>query len=206
LNFSGRVEVLMGALPETGNNTRRRKMNRIGSIVLASSLLFTIGCKDAFVDDIEINIGVNDADVNGDGVLVTEKNISTEQGNPYGQFLSDLQAEFGDDPVFIDLVSASMVVVAGGTQANLEEIYTGVVTLSIVDDSSGVVADIATIDSPAGAAAVELDVNSDAFDDDAFQATLNDGSFKVRLSGTPTDPAANINTDISVILSFSADK
>jgi hypothetical protein len=181
-------------------------MNRIGSILLASGLLFTVGCKDAFVDDIGINIGVSDADIDGNGQLVTEKNISTEQGNPYGQFLNNLQAEFGDDAVFINLESATMQIVAGGTQANLEELYVGVVTLSIVDDSSGIVADIATIEDPLGAEAVELDIDGGAFDDEAFQTTLNDGSFKVRLTGTPADPAANINTDIDLILGFSADK
>ena len=180
-------------------------MNRVVSFAFVAGALFASACKpDAVVDEIGINLNVNDSDLDANNNLVTEKNIATEQGNPYGAFLGTIREELGDEPATIVLESASLSI-QGGTQANLEDLYSGVITLTLVDDSAGTATDIASFDTPLGAGPVDLDVIGDAFDDEAFQATLNDGSFKVQLRGAATDPNANINTDLEILLSFSAD-
>lgn len=180
-------------------------MNRVLSFTFVAGVLLASACKpEAVVDDVGINLNVSDADLDANNILITEKNISTEQGNPYGAFLSTIREQLGDEPASIFLETATVSIV-GGTQANLEEIYTGVITLTLVDDSAGTSTDIATFDTPTGAGPVELEVNADAFDDEAFQTTLNEGSFKVQLSGAATDPAANIDADLEILLSFSAD-
>ena len=174
--------------------------------LFTASLLLGAGCKpDAVVNDIGINLNIKNADLDVNNNLVTDKNIATEQGNPYGTFLTDIAAQLGGEPATITLEAATISLV-GGTQTSLEELYTGTITLTIVDDSAGTVTNIATIADPTGVGPIELDVDGNAFDDEAFQTTLNDGSFKMRLSGTPTDAAANIDADIELVLSFSANQ
>src|SRR5262245_24476272 len=93
-------------------------------------VLFSSACGDkAVVDDVGITLNVKNADLSGN-TLNTEKNISTEQGNPYGGFLDDIRAQLGNDPATITLEQATLSLTAGGTQANLEDLYTGDVTLS----------------------------------------------------------------------------
>lgn len=174
--------------------------------ILTVSLFLGAGCKpDAVVDDIGINLNVKSADLDNNGNLVTDKNIATEVGNPYGAFLGDIQAQLGGDLATITLEDAT-ISLSGGNQVSLEELYTGTVTLTIVDDSAGTETVIATVEDPTGVGPVDLSIDDNVFDDDAFQATLNEGSFKMRLSGTPTDPTANINADLSLSLSFNANE
>jgi hypothetical protein len=178
---------------------------RVLALALTGLGLFAVGCGDvAVVDDIEININVKNADLDAQGVLVTEKNISTEQGNPYGTFLGQIKEELGDDLAAIDLNAAVLTLDAGGTQAALEQIYTGEVQLVLVDETNNTATTIATITDPTGTQA-EMDVVGAAFDDEVFQTTLNEGSFKVQLRGQATDAAANINVNIVSSLSFEAE-
>jgi hypothetical protein len=172
----------------------------------AAGLLLSVGCKpDAVVNDIGINLNIKNADLDANNVLITEKNIATEQGNPYGAFLSDIAAQLGGEPAVITLEAATLTLV-GGDQTTIEELYVGAVTLTIVDDAAGTETDIATITDPLGVGPLELTIDSDAFDDEAFQATLNDGSFKMRVTGAAADAAANINADVALSLSFSANE
>lgn len=180
---------------------------------VGAGLLFTAaGCRpDAVVEAIEINVGLSDNDIDNQGVLASEKNISTEQGNPYGAFLGELKANFGDeefDNVFIQLDAATLTLEANGDAAHddFSEVLSGKVDLVIVDETAGTETVIGSVTDPAGAVidAETFEVNDAAFDDEVFQATLRAGSFKVKMVGTAVDVAGQFNVNVVVATSFSA--
>lgn len=182
-------------------------------IVLMSVGLLSIGCgPDAVVEDIGINIGFNIGNVAQGDPIESEKNISTEQGNPYGAFLEEIRNELNDDTPFIQLDTVSITLEGDGVHNNFEDIFEGTLELLIVDESAGTTTAVATVENPTGAGPVELTVlgepvvDGGEFDEDLFQATLNAGSFKIKLEGTAAANAANADVNIVTTLGFSAFK
>jgi hypothetical protein len=181
---------------------------RLSSVLLAGVVALA-GCKaDFVVDDVAINNGFNVGNVAQGAAIFSEKNVNTEQGNPYGVFIADIKAELNDDTPTIELESATITVEAGGDAAHdaLEEIFEGALTLSFVDETNNTDTAIATLNNPAGALDVALNVQGAAFDDEAFQQTLLSGAFKVKISGTAAATAANANVNLVTTLSFKAFK
>jgi hypothetical protein len=181
-------------------------MNRAYFSAAAASLLFLSACApDAVVDDIQINLGVKvDQNAVAGDLIEIEKNISTEQGNPYGNFLNEIAAEIDINQVFIELDSVDLTLEGDATHAAFESLFVETLELIIVAESNNVETAIASVTEPLGAGPLALDVLSGVFDNDELQTTLREGSFKLKLVGVAADGAAAADVNVVATLRFEA--
>src|SRR5262245_20734458 len=105
-------------------------MRALALVLVGLGLVF-VGCKkqQAVVDNININLALNLGTVAQHYPIETNKNIDTEQGNPYGAFSGDIQAAMGNDPAIISLDSASITLQGDAAHAVFEDIFTSTFTL-----------------------------------------------------------------------------
>jgi hypothetical protein len=179
---------------------------RTAYVLFAGFGFLAMGCgPDFVVDDVGINVGfTTNNNVVEDDLIESEKNVNTEQGNPYGAFVSDIKAQLKEDAPTIDLEQATITLdsTSDAAHANLETIFKGTLELRFVDDNAGTDTLVASVADPTGAGPLELEVNAAAFDDPDFQATLLEGQFKVKFAGTAAATAADANVNLVATLSF----
>lgn len=162
----------------------------------------------SYSDSIAINLKAKSADTTG-GAVSNDKGINTENGNPYGAFISAARAALGgNDPTRIEVTSALLLLGANSTGVStLEEIFgDNVEVLFIMNDTNNTYP-VAHLLTPTGPGPLALDLDWDA---DAVSGVdlpkLVGGSFKVVIRG---DAAANFETkgadaDLQVTLKFEA--
>jgi hypothetical protein len=160
-------------------------------------------------DVVDLKLSVSSGDVQG-GIVLDEKNVNTESGNPYGVFVQTANDEIGGPPTRITVDGAAITIDATSNNvATLGEVFLGVTTIEFIMNGSATPYPVATLDVVAadGAGPVEFEVDFDSDNvPDADFADLASGSFKVAISGPPaaTFEGANADADLTISLTFSA--
>lgn len=174
------------------------------SLTLAS-LLALSSCGDdpvAHSETVSIKLsGLKNGDVDN-GVYSEEKNINTESGNPYGEFLKNARAALGGkDPGAIELTSAFVRVHADSKNvATLEQVLADV---ELFVSDSATTLPVGQKDAPTGSSvAIPLD---EELDYEPIAATLLGGDFKVGVRGTAVDPLpSDFELKLTLDLKFTA--
>lgn len=136
------------------------------------------------------------------GVASEEKNINTESGNPYAEFLKNARAALGGkDPGAIELVSAYMRV--NSTSKNVIAFEDVLVDAELFMTNSQTTIPVGSVTSPKGSSvSITLDPEVDF---EPLSAAMLGGDFKVGIRGnTVTTPPADFELKISLDLKFTA--
>ncbi len=144
-------------------------------------------------------------------VIVADKNINTESGNPYGAFTSEAQRILGRAPGRIEIDKVELLL-AGSSQGvtALEQVLSGRVDVQFVMNDTNNTFPAAHVTDPKGAGPVKMSVDFDsgkALGDD--YAKLVGGGFKVVLrsnaaAGTTFAGRKDAVADLQVTFTFSA--
>src|SRR5262245_5126240 len=135
------------------------------SIGLASKLVLSLSLSLSFLaaacgDDkgepvsVSDQVGIElkaDSDKVVGGTVSDEKNINTEEGNPYGAFVNDAVGQIGHDPSAIDVDSVALLVGAGSDVTALNQVFDGQVEvlfqMTTSNDTIPVAAGIVSVDT-----------------------------------------------------------
>ncbi|MFN0250755.1 MAG: hypothetical protein ACKV2T_28000 [Kofleriaceae bacterium] len=159
---------------------------------------------------VSINLKAKSSDTQN-AVVTDEKSITTENGNPYGAFVSDAQdALDGRDPAIIDVVGVEIFLGADSTGVTtLGEVFDGTVDVLFQMNDTNNTYPVATrtIDPSASAGPLALGVEFPADEvPDADYDKLLSGSFKVVVRGdAATDfEGKGADADIQTTFTFAA--
>jgi hypothetical protein len=157
--------------------------------LVSLALLAACGGKDpvSYSAPVGISLPVASKDAST-GAIAVGKNINTESGNPYGAFVNAARARIGHDPSRIALAAITLQLLTGtSTGVNkLEEVFTGPVAISFEMNGTNAIYPVAQIANPSGAGPVSMSAGFDSSSlPAADRASLDQGQFKVVLSGTP---------------------
>lgn len=175
------------------------------------SVVFLAACSDdpvSYSAPVGINLKAKGDDVKN-GVVVDEKNITTESGNPYGAFVSEARKRLGREPGRIEVSSASLLL--GATSkgvTTLEQVLTGRVDLQFVMNDTNNTFLVGHLMGPTGPGprAFTVDFAPSGLQGADWQKLLG-GSFKVVLRGTAVSSfvgAKDTEADMQVTLQFAA--
>jgi len=159
----------------------------IAGLIAISLAFFSSACGDdpvAHSETVSLKLsGIKAGDIKN-GVASEEKNINTESGNPYGEFVKNARAALGGkDPGAIELVSAYVRVHAESKNVTaIEQVFAD---LELFLSDSQTTLPVGTLTAPTGSSVkVPLD---DTLDYEPIAATLLSGDFKVGVRGTAVD-------------------
>ena len=158
---------------------------------LLAVLAAACGSKDpvSYSAPVGISLDVKSNDDVG-GVILVDKNINNESGNPYGAFTNAAVQKIGRNPSRIQVTSATLTL-DPATSTNvtvLEKVFSATVRLSFQMNGSNNSYPVASVTGPTGAGPVTMPVTFDSgvMTPADFDALVG-GSFKVVL----TSPAAS---------------
>jgi hypothetical protein len=187
-------------------------MSKHLTAIAAVALLAACGGNNdpvSFSEPVGISLSVASKDVVS-GAVSADKNINTENGNPYGAFTSAARARLGGrDPSHIAVTGATLELLTAtstGVTA-LEQVFTGPVSVAFQVGASGTVYPVGQVMNPVGAGPVTLNV---AFDSASLlaadRAAITQGQFKVVLGGTSASgfAGASATADLRATLMFVA--
>jgi len=144
------------------------------------------------------------------GVVVDEKSIKSESGNPYGAFVGRARAQIGRDPALIDVERVELRLGDGSSGVTtLGEVFAGTVEVMFQMEPTNVTYPVAagTIDAGSGAGPVALDIvfAADAVPDSDYVKLLL-GNFKLAARGpaAPTFEVKGAEADLQVMVTFAA--
>lgn len=158
-------------------------------------------------------VGINlkaKSDDTVNNVVMDEKGINTESGNPYGAFVSDARRELGRDPGSIGVEQVTVFLGAGSTGVvRLGEVFNGNVEVlfEMNDTNNSYPVAAGTIDAAASGGPIAL---GGSFDTDGVPdldyAKLLGGNFKVIIRGPSATgfSTKGADADIQVTLTFGA--
>lgn len=178
---------------------------------LLSVFALAAGCADdpvSFSEPVGINLKAKSSD-SVNAVVTTDKQITTESGNPYGAFVNDATAKLGKAPARIEVDHATLLLGADSKNvAKLENVFTGDVDIAFVMNDTNNTYDVGTLHAPTGVGPVGFDI---AFDGTAVAAQdmpkLLGGGFGVALRGDVAPAFSTDGTaeaDLQVTLTFAA--
>lgn len=185
--------------------------NTLGSIALSAMVLVSAaGCGSdepiSVSAPIGINLKVEGGDVKGSNAVSVDKSITTESGNPWGAFISDVEAQLGGPPADIELTKLELSLAASSTNVTeLNEVFDGIVDIQFEMNDTNNFFNVAsgTVNDELAGRTVEL---ASSFDFDAYQATdldkLLGGSFKVVLAGTADANLVSVDGKADLQLTF----
>lgn len=134
----------------------------------------------------------------------SDKDIDTEQGNPYAAFLRDARASLGRDAaaVVVDRITFTLASDTRGVTA-FEQILAG--TAVVYFATSSVTVNVGSVAMPTGAGPVSVNVTASRADLAPINAALLSGRFKVgiRVPAAPGRPAS-FDARVSTTLYFRA--
>ncbi len=181
--------------------------------LLVLAALGTVSCSGNKPVSYSAPVGIN-LKAKGDdaksGVITEEKNINTEEGNPYGAFVAAARQELGGvDPKRIEVSSVTLLL--GGTSkgvTTLEQVMMGKAEILFVMNDTNDSFPVAHTEDPKGAGPVDL-----AIDFKSAQVVAEDwskllgGSFKVVLRSPAVATFADkkdMDADLQVTIEFAA--
>lgn len=183
-------------------------LGRLTVMVLATSLILGCGDEDpepiAYSETISLKLGgIKEGEVE-DGQAAEDKSVTTESGNPYGEFLKTARARLGGvDPSAIVVSSIDVRVHADTEGINgLEELFESIEVF--LADSKTTIA-IGTVDGPSGTS-VSVPVGVVAADLEPLQDSLLKSEIKVGVRGPVVDPtpADKFELRLTVDIAFEA--
>ncbi|MBW2730977.1 MAG: hypothetical protein JRH20_01220 [Deltaproteobacteria bacterium] len=186
-------------------------MRRVHTLYLIPLFMFA-ACGDddpvSYSAPVGINLKAKSGDVKN-GVVVDEKSITTESGNPFGAFVKEAQARLGGaDPglVVVDQLTLSLGGKSTGV-VGLEGVFSGEVAVLFVMSDTDNSFNVGTVQAPQGGGPVKISVSFDygqmgPVDREKFLA----GSFKVVLRGSAAVAFdhAGAEADLQLTFGFSA--
>ena len=182
-------------------------------LVLVSSLA---ACDDPIgpVDSIPMTLTINSmnsSDIDPPGRIEKDENISTETGNPWGEFIRQAETVCGADPVGFQVLNASIALdVAGSSDVQvLEDVISGTATVFFAStqgsDADAVRVDVASGSLISGVGPVSLPVIATRGQLDTLHERLLGGDFHVGLQAeTDRVDADSFSMDVRVTVQSSA--
>lgn len=180
----------------------------LASLFLAT----TLGCACSDDDPVShsapigLTLSAKSDDVQGDGTITDDKNITTESGNPWGKFVDDAEAELGGAPGSIELVELTLLLGADSDGVTeLREIFDGTVDVQFELEDTGNFYSVASANIDADTEGREVSFER-LFDYEEFDGAEVDallaGSFKVLLGGPAAAGFADANADADMQLTL----
>lgn len=113
------------------------------------------------------------------GAFNSDKSITSESGNPYGQFLQTARARLGRDPAAV-LIDGATITLGADTRGvtAFEQIFAGPVTLYVVGSNDTTV-NVGTIALPTGPGPVAATITAGRAELAAVNREMLSGGFKV---------------------------
>ena len=181
------------------------------TIAIALAAL-TAGCSDeepvSHSAPIGINLKVKSSDVGAQATISSDKNITTESGNPWAKFVTDARSHLTHDPSDVDLDQVTLTLGATSTGVtSLAEIFTGEVVIQFVMETSNNIVPVAKLTNPTGRGPVAMTVQFDyAAIPPQDLAKFYAGSYKVVLAGpaAPTFQSKGADADLQATFTFQA--
>jgi hypothetical protein len=179
--------------------------------LVASALLASLACG---ADPVSYSapVGINlkaSGDEARSGVVVDEKNVNTESGNPYGAFVGAARTQLGREPGRIEVAKVTLTL--GGTSQGvtaLDQVLQGRVDIQFVLDDTNNSYNVAHLDSAAGSGPVAFQVDfAPGSLSPADRTKLLSGGFRVvlRSAAAPTFIGRkDAKADLQVSLEFAA--
>jgi hypothetical protein len=183
----------------------------VSRCLVATALTASLACSGdpvSYSAPVGINLKATGEDARS-GVVVDEKNVNTESGNPYGAFVGEARKQLGRDPGRIEVAQATLLL--GGTSQGvtaLEQVLLGRIDVQFVLDDTNNSYNVAHLENAAGTGPVAFQVD---FRPESLaptdQAKLLSGGFKVVLRSAAA-PAfmgrKDASADLQVSLEFAA--
>ena len=179
-------------------------MCRLTEYTLAGLALFVFACGDdpvAYSETVSLKLsGIKNGDI-AQGVASEDKNVNSESGNPYAEFLKSARAELGRDPGSIELVSAFVRVHADSKNVvNIEQVFED---LELFLANSQTTIPASDNEAPTGTS-VRMAIYEDLDYGPVFDSMLA-GDFKVGVRGaTAAEPPADFDLKLTLDLKFTA--
>lgn len=186
---------------------------RFGRAILGMAALAWVastGCADddpvAYSESIPLKMdGIKKSDVEKNDEASVEKNVNTETGNPYADFLAAARSSLENkDPSAIEVQSA-WIRMRSDTKgvSGVEEVLASVEVFIVGDKTTTI--PIGSVDAPTGTE-VEVPITADAEKLEPLQEDLKAGSFKVGLRGPAQDPlpANDFDLRLNIDIRFQA--
>ena len=173
---------------------------------VALAVLVFAACGDdpiSFSAPVGINIKAKSGDV-ANTAITEDKAITTENGNPYGAFVSDATGKLGQAPGRIEVDRVTLQLGAQSTNVTkLEEVFAGVVDVAFIMNDTDNTYEVGTVNNPSGVGPVEVEIGLDGGDlaPQDFTRYVG-GSFKVVARGTAAPGFAAKGAEASLQLTF----
>lgn len=181
-------------------------------LTLIAALFTTTACADdplSYSAPVSINLKAKSSDTQN-AVVTDEKSITSENGNPYGKFVSDAQDSLGRDPALIDVDEVTIFLGANSTGVTtLGEVFNGEVSVLFQMNDTDNTYPVAnrTFDpgTPAGPITFSLAFPADEVPDADYDKMLS-GSFKVVVRGGAATgfETKGADADIQTTFTFAA--
>ncbi|CAM3595459.1 hypothetical protein G4177_13230 [Corallococcus sp. ZKHCc1 1396] len=182
-------------------------VSRVLSLVLCATLTL-IGCGGdpvSYSAPVGINLKAKSSDSTG-GTVTSQKNISTESGNPYKVFVDEARLGLdGQSPSRVELTSLTLTLGAESVGAvSLAEVFTGRVDVLFLMEESNDTYVAGHVENPSGSGPVALavDFDSEAMPDADYTRFL-DGRFTVVLRGPAATTFTTKGADVNLQSTFS---
>lgn len=191
---------------------RSRSILRVSALLVLS--VSATACDDALgpVDSVPIGLTINSmnsSDIEPTGIIEKDENISTETGNPWGEFIRIAEDQCGREPIGFEILSATLGLdVAGSSNVDvLEDVIHGDATLFFVStqgsDADAVRVDIASGSNVTGVGPVDLTVTASRAELDGLWERLVGGDFHVGLNAE-TDRVGSDSFSMDAQVGFQA--
>jgi hypothetical protein len=188
-----------------------QNINRLLQLIFAVLVsLQLIGCEEdkGPITSNEITIvvnSINESDINEDGILEKDENISNDSGNPWGEFIKDAEAECGGNPDRFEIVSITVQISDQVGVTNFEDVIFGNASVHFLStqgsDLDAVRVTIGSNNNLTGISANELTNMASSSDLNSLRDRLLGGDFHVGFRGE-TDLTKDDTFSMDVIIKF----
>ena len=163
------------------------------------ALLLLCGCGAdpvATSEIITLNIGDIDEDDIDNGLASTQKKISTEEGNPYADFLGTIEEALGDEaPGAIEIHSIALHV--HSDSKGVSDFATVFANLDVFISTKNTTLTLGHIETPTGSTIRLAETSGESLD--SVQRELANGSFELGVRGQ-TQPSIPDDFDLEISL------
>lgn len=177
----------------------------VSVVVLGLALLMFVACGDdpvAYSETVSLKLsGIKNGDIE-QGVASEEKSVSSESGNPYGEFIKNARARLGGkDPGSIEIVSCFVRVHADSKNVlNIEQVFDD---LELFLATSQTTIPAGKNLNPSGTSTA-ITIDEDLDYSPVFSSMLG-GNFKVGVRGTTVaTPPVDFDLKLTIDLKFTA--